>query len=127
MSIRQKNKSLNSRGICIVWLLAVLLHFAATVEAFDGVEAVTFTTQARDESSPITHTIRRVPAPGFSDRWMANDSSNLRSKSEVVREVKRRYDATVLKISLNRAKSVYRVRILLPSGKVRNITVNAKR
>lgn len=105
----------------------VFLHYSTTVEAFDGVEAVTFTTQAQNESSSMTHTIRRVPAPGFSDRWMANDSSNLRSKSEVVREVKRRYDATVLKISLNRAKSVYRVRILLPSGKVRNITVNAKR
>ena len=55
------------------------------------------------------------------------EKNEFRSKSDVMREVKRRYDARVLKISLNEQRGIYRVRILMPSGKVRNITVNARR
>ncbi|NND83176.1 MAG: hypothetical protein HKN50_12175 [Gammaproteobacteria bacterium] len=59
----------------------------------------------------------------------ANDSKrqNFRSRSEVVAEVKRRYDARVLKISLNRKREIYNVRILMPNGKVRNLQVSARR
>ena len=50
-----------------------------------------------------------------------------RSKGEVVEEVKNRYNARVLKISLNEARAVYNVRVLMPSGKIKNIKVNARR
>lgn len=56
-----------------------------------------------------------------------NQQGQFRSRSEVMREVKQRYDAKVLKISLNKAREVYNVRVLMPSGKVRNIQVSARR
>lgn len=60
-------------------------------------------------------------------RWVQNDKSNFRSKSDVVREVKSRYGARVLKISLNKQREIYNVRILMPGGKIRNIKVSARR
>ena len=48
-----------------------------------------------------------------------------RSRSSVMEEVKRRYNAKVLKISLNEKAGVYNVRVLMPSGKVRSLQVNA--
>jgi len=56
-----------------------------------------------------------------------NSDKQFRSKGDVMQEVKRRYDGKVLKISLNKQRAIYNVRILLPSGKVRNITVSARR
>ena len=50
-----------------------------------------------------------------------------RSKAEVMRIVKRKYDARVLKISLLEQRGIYRVRLLMPNGKIRNISVSAKR
>ena len=60
--------------------------------------------------------------------YAQNDSrKEVRSRSDVVREVKRRYDAQVLKITLNQQRSAYRVRILMPNGRVREVTVSARR
>ncbi len=50
-----------------------------------------------------------------------------RSQSEVVRQVKRQYNAEVLKISMNQSGSAYRVRILMPNGRVREVSVSAYR
>ena len=61
------------------------------------------------------------------DRWAQNKNRNFRSKREVINEVKRRYDATVLKINLNDKRAVYNVRILMPNGKVKSIQVSAVR
>jgi uncharacterized membrane protein YkoI len=50
-----------------------------------------------------------------------------RSKGEVVREIKQRYNAQVVKITFQRSTGTYRVRALMPNGKVRNIKVDARR
>jgi len=60
-----------------------------------------------------------------SDYFKTLAQNNLRSRNEVVNEVKQRYGARVLKISLNKKAGVYYVRLLMPNGKVRNIQVNA--
>lgn len=52
---------------------------------------------------------------------------NLRSRSDVMNEVKKRYEAKVLKISLNSHTGIYHVRILLPNGKVRSVQISRKR
>lgn len=52
-------------------------------------------------------------------------NNNVRSKSEVVRQVKQEYNAEVLKITLNSDGTAYKVRILMPDGRVRQITVSA--
>jgi hypothetical protein len=62
--------------------------------------------------------------PWASSTFAKND---LRSRSDVMNEVKKRYDAKVLKISLNSHTGIYNVRILLPNGKVRNIQISRKR
>jgi len=55
-------------------------------------------------------------------------SSNFRSKGEVMSEVKRKNKgAKILRIKLDAASGKYKVRILMPSGKVRSIQVNAKK
>lgn len=70
-------------------------------------------------------TVLRPLRHAQSDR--AKENEKFRSRSEVMKEVKRRYDARVLKISLNRQKAVYNVRMLMPNGKVRSIQVSARR
>lgn len=56
-----------------------------------------------------------------------SQSNNVRSRSDVMREVKQRYNAEVLRIELDEKRMVYRVRVLMPNGKVKNITVSARR
>ena len=53
--------------------------------------------------------------------------SERHSRCDVMNEEKKRYDAKVLKISLNAKTSTYNVRILLPSGKVRNVKISAQK
>lgn len=60
-----------------------------------------------------------------SDFWAQNQP--LRSKAEVVSEVKQRYQARVLKIRLNQSRTAYKVRVLLPNGKVKEVRVRATR
>jgi uncharacterized membrane protein YkoI len=59
--------------------------------------------------------------------YVQNGADNLRSRSDVMQEVKRRYNAEILKISLDERQQVYRVRVLMPNGKVRNLTISARR
>lgn len=56
-------------------------------------------------------------------------SGSIKSRSEVVSEVKRSYgsDVEVLKVSLSGDKSRYQVRILMPDGKVKSVSVSAKK
>lgn len=60
-------------------------------------------------------------------RHAQNNASQYRSKSEVVSQVKQSYNAKVLKISLNKKRAVYKVRVLMPNGKVKNVQINARR
>jgi len=60
-------------------------------------------------------------------RHSQNSNTAYRSKSSVVREVKARYKAKVVKISLNEQRGVYYVRVLMPSGKIKTVQVNARR
>ena len=59
--------------------------------------------------------------------WQLSQSKNIRSRGDVIREVKRKYDAEILRIKLNEKRMVYRVRVLMPNGKITNVTVNARR
>jgi len=65
------------------------------------------------------------------DRQFQSNSERkraVRSRSEVVQEVKRRHSgAEVLKISLSRNGTTYNVRVLMPNGKVRSLQVSALR
>ena len=54
-------------------------------------------------------------------------NGEIRSRNDVIQEVKRRYNAKVLRIELSRDQTVYHVRILMPDGKVRNLSINARR
>lgn len=54
-------------------------------------------------------------------------SGDVRSRSEIIREVKDRYDAEILRIEYDDKRKVYKVRVLMPNGKVRDLTINASR
>jgi len=53
--------------------------------------------------------------------------NQFRSRSDVMSEVKQRYNAKVLKISLNEKSGTYSVRVLMPNGKVRSLQVSARK
>ncbi len=88
---------------------------------------------SNDQSSPmVMHGIRHAQSSQSNrDRQFQNNSErkrSVRSRSEVVQEVKRRHrGAEVLKISLNRNGTAYNVRVLMPNGKVRSLQVSALR
>jgi len=63
---------------------------------------------------------------GLNSYAQRSQRGKVRSRSEVMREVKQRYQAEVLRIKLNERRMVYEVRVLLPNGKVKNITVGAR-
>lgn len=56
-----------------------------------------------------------------------SQAQSLKSRSEVVSEVKRTYGGEVLKVVLNQKRKVYQVRVLMPDGRVRMVTVSAER
>ncbi|RBP50845.1 PepSY domain-containing protein [Arenicella xantha] len=68
----------------------------------------------------------RFDAFPSASRYIAQ-SNGIRSRSEVVQEVKDRYNAKVLRIQLNKDRSVYKVRVLMPNGKVRDLSIRASR
>ena len=83
-------------------------------------------------SHSVRSDFRKVPDNDFRavikpQRWVRDEQGNRRSKADVVQHVKQRYNATVLKISLNEKRQVYNVRVLMPGGKIRNIQVSAHR
>lgn len=63
---------------------------------------------------------------GFSHGFAQSQKAEFKSRSEIMSQVKRRYDAKILKISLNKAREVYVVRLLMPNGKVKTIQVSAR-
>ncbi len=58
---------------------------------------------------------------------LGKSSTVLRSKSEVMQEVKSSYNGQVVKMSLDEKTATYSVRVLLPNGKVKNISVSARK
>lgn len=111
---------------------ALLSSVAAAHQPFNDVVVGTaksaqliFNDQRRADSNISIHTNQLQRQ--FAQNRSGKSSKNLRSKSEVVREVKQRYNAEVLKISLNSKGTAYIVRVLMPDGRVRQITVSATR
>ena len=54
-----------------------------------------------------------------------NSSAALKSHEDIMREVKQRYDAKVIKIKLSSDQRHYRVRILQANGKVQTVKITA--
>lgn len=71
--------------------------------------------------------LRNQVSPSLAQNNGRSSRQNIRSRSEVMKEVKRRYNAQVLKIVLNDNASAYRVRILMPNGRVKEVSVSATR
>ena len=98
--------------LCVV-LLA--MTNATVAYAYDGAHSYKYSSkQAYSKNKQSAYTPKRYYA-----------QKKYRSRSSVMEEVKRRYNAKVLKISLNEKAGVYNVRVLMPSGKVRSLQVNA--
>jgi len=98
-----------------------VLLMSSSVEALEvGVRSNSLLDRYHDVSN------RTKAAQGLSHRYaQAKSGNSVRSRSDVVNEVKRQYNAKVLKITLNSKGTAYKVRILMPNGRVRDITVSA--
>ena len=101
--------------------LALALEFNGSGNTDFGAWSEEIHTQRQSDFEPKLESVIRPL------RWVKNDNQNFRSKGEVMSEVKDRYKAKVLRISLNEKRGVYNVRILLPSGKVKNVQLSARR
>jgi hypothetical protein len=101
-------------------ILTITLQFAVASGAY-----------AFENGNPQRQAFEALDWPNMNQfgvlQYTQKSSDNLRSRSDVIQEVKRRYNAEVLKISLDENKQVYRVRVLMPNGKVRNLQISAQR
>jgi hypothetical protein len=106
-------------------LLASLLQSVVVSAAFAFDLDIEGNTQQSVRSIENVSLAARVQLKPF--QYSQNRRSNLRSRSDVIHEVKTRYNAEVLKITLDERQQLYRVRVLMPNGKVRNLQVSARR
>lgn len=130
-------KSAKLRGVfCAAALCGwVLLSGAAyafearvLADQSDGLVVLDSEGQWNDAARHFSTPTRLVPDSRFyAQNQQRSPQKSQRSQSEVVRQVKRQYNAEVLKISMNQNGSAYRVRILMPNGRVREVTVSAYR
>ncbi len=119
------SKCISQQLPIIILMVGSCLHFStASALERDGRRGSAWDELRSVEQYDPVNAIRSSPQI---DRWVKNDRKSYRSRSEVINEVKRRYDATVLKIRFNEQRAVYNVRILMPSGKIRSIQVSAVR
>ena len=113
--------------ICLALMLG--FGFAMNSQASDNTSSLSFGSSIVAQDALINDRLNKPVT--FDNHWVQSDanraSGQLRSRSEVVREIKRQYNAEVLKIKLNQQGSAYTVRILMPNGRVRQITVSARR
>jgi len=123
-SFRTKlGRILKTATLCVC--LAFSTHSSVYAVNFVGANGVV-------EATGFSNSKGFSDAKGFSDVrssgvYQLAQGGGVKSRSEVIREVKRRYNAEVLRISYDEARKVYRVRVLMRNGKVRNITVSARR
>ncbi len=115
------------RGVLSTAALCGLL-LCSSVEAFETevtvLESLDWAERASGLSSPNGSSIVEH---SYAQSQQRAPQKVRRSQSEVVRQVKRQYNAEVLKISMNQSGSAYRVRILMPNGRVREVSVSAYR
>ena len=103
------------------WSFGQQLNDEILSEPLRNIEPPFYQKEGIDEFESVLIPIRHAQSS------QSSQASRYRSKSEVVRAVKARTKGEVLKITLNSKTELYRVRVLLPSGKVRLIRVSALR
>ncbi len=117
------------RRVSSVMMVACLLSLMPGVHA-KGIKGTKFQVPIAKGVEVFEKQVRSKPELPIGERKVLvakNGQSQVRSRSEVVREVKRRYNAEVLKVTLNKSRTAYKVRILMPNGRVREISVSARK
>ena len=105
--------------LLLLTALALFVSSAGTAYAYDGSRSYN-----KHSSASYSNKYSKTSKASYKTNRYAH--SNVRSRSDVMREVKERYNAKVLKISLNEKSGVYNVRVLMPNGKVRSLQVIAR-
>lgn len=131
-STSQKNSQRDFAGSVFSIFLALFtfLVFFETANANIYSEKHSFNGHAHVEhSQAISDQLINSSSPKrLSDLELYAQNSKQRSKSEVMNEVKKRYkNAKILRVKRNSSGTSYSVRILLPNGKVRNVSVSAQK
>ena len=107
--------------LLLLTILAIFVSSIGTAYAYDDSRSYSKHSSAK-HSNKYTKSNKALYKSNR-NRYAQN---NIRSKSDVMREVKQRYNAKVLKISLNDKSGIYYVRVLMPNGKVRSLQVSAR-
>ena len=100
----------------------LLLCVSSSVFALNASNSVS---QKNDER--LQSVIQPLMYAQSDSRSSTQSGSSYRSKSEVMQQVKNQYNGKVIRISLNERSATYSVRVLLPSGKVKSLSGNARK
>lgn len=112
----------------LILLLALQFSGLSVVNAYEFERDTYVESLSTQLPSNQMHQVRPTQAEyNWQDDYTQNQRGGLKSQSQVIREVKSRYNAEVLKISLSQNSRFYNVRVLMPNGRVKTIKVNAQR
>lgn len=112
------------KALCkIISSSSLLLILVISSDVF-ALSAPIYTQTSHSQGRNSVSTSQAVIRPWLSPQLAQREQ---RSRSDVMSDVKKRFNAKVLKISLNAQTNTYNVRILLPNGKVRNVKMSAER
>lgn len=108
-------------------LLAVIVTITNTASALqpENRQGVVLTSTRFNLSVPsngIAHQPRF-----YTDKYRAEKDNRYLTKRQVINQVKKRYQADVLRINFDAQREMYRVKILTKKGHVKFVTVNARR
>lgn len=111
-------------GITFIGVVITMTQISSA-DAFEGRAWNRTTDQLQGETYTQSYQNDRRDSLGSRQYSQSRD---LRSRSEVIREVKRRHpNAEILRIKLDERAMVYRVRVYLSDGVVKVVTVSARR
>jgi len=127
MKNKIKNSFLNALMLSVLVSAALILNtasaYALDVQHYSESAQTTFEAAVYEDFEA-----QMVPSASYLYHdYAQSQKKRWKSRGAVMSQVKRRYDARVLKITLNEAREVYVVRVLMPNGKVRTVQVSALR
>lgn len=117
-------KTLNLKNTLLIALLMIIANIG-TAQAYDRSQSYNYSQPKKLQNKYSSHQQSYSKKTPTYQQRQYYVQKQYRSRSSVIAEVKNRYNAKVLKISLNEKSGVYHVRVLMPNGKVRSLQISA--
>lgn len=112
-----------SHNFCYLLLAVsvVITNTASALQSESGQTRIFYQMNNGVPSNSIAH-----KPQGYLEQYRAENKQRYLSKRQAIRQVKKRYDAEVLRINFDAQRELYRVKILTGKGRVKFVTVDAR-